>query len=83
MCCGIIRSSQPSGELRCCKVYGACEWLCGTRRGIGSFRLKRRREAGAERQNFPISDLGVMKEPVNIVTVAIDGIGELTNEFRQ
>jgi len=24
----------------------------------------------------------VMKEPVNIVTVAIDGIGELTNEFR-
>jgi hypothetical protein len=45
--------------------------------------LKRRREAGAERQNFPISDLGVMKEPVNIVTVAIDGIGELTNEFRQ
>jgi len=27
--------------------------------------------------------VGVMKEPVNIVTVAIDGIGELTNEFRQ
>lgn len=26
--------------------------------------------------------VGVMKEPVNIVTVAIDGIGELTNEFR-
>jgi hypothetical protein len=24
-----------------------------------------------------------MKEPVNTVTVAIDGIGELTNEFRQ
>jgi len=24
-----------------------------------------------------------MKEPLNIVTVAIDGIGELTNEFRQ
>jgi 2-keto-4-pentenoate hydratase/2-oxohepta-3-ene-1,7-dioic acid hydratase in catechol pathway len=69
---------------------------------------------GAERQNYPISDMifsaqqlvskishdmtllpgdliacgtsvgvGVMKEPVNIVTVAIDGIGELTNEFRQ
>ena len=68
---------------------------------------------GAERQNYPISDMiftaqelvsrishdmtllpgdliavgtsvgvGVMKEPVNIVTVAIDGIGELTNEFR-
>jgi len=27
--------------------------------------------------------VGVMKEPVNIVTVVIDGIGELTNEFRQ
>ncbi|WJR80793.1 fumarylacetoacetate hydrolase family protein [Bradyrhizobium sp. NP1] len=27
--------------------------------------------------------VGVMKEPVNIVTVAIDGIGELTNEFWQ
>jgi 2-keto-4-pentenoate hydratase/2-oxohepta-3-ene-1,7-dioic acid hydratase in catechol pathway len=27
--------------------------------------------------------VGVMKEPVNSVTVAIDGIGELTNEFRQ
>jgi 2-keto-4-pentenoate hydratase/2-oxohepta-3-ene-1,7-dioic acid hydratase in catechol pathway len=26
--------------------------------------------------------VGVMKEPVNIVTVAIEGIGELTNEFR-
>ena len=69
---------------------------------------------GAERQNYPISDMifsaqelvslisrdmtllpgdliacgtsvgvGVMKEPVNTITVAIDGIGELTNEFRQ
>jgi len=68
---------------------------------------------GAERQNYPISDMifsarelvskishdmtllpgdliavgtsvgvGVMKEKVNTVTVAIDGIGELTNEFR-
>lgn len=27
--------------------------------------------------------VGVMREPVNTVTVAIDGIGELTNEFRQ
>jgi hypothetical protein len=27
--------------------------------------------------------IGVMKEPVNTVTVAIDGIGELTKEFRQ
>jgi hypothetical protein len=27
--------------------------------------------------------IGVMKEPVNTVTVAIDGIGELTNEFRR
>lgn len=27
--------------------------------------------------------VGVMKEPVNTVVVAIDGIGELTNEFRQ
>ncbi|HZV07674.1 MAG TPA: fumarylacetoacetate hydrolase family protein [Gemmataceae bacterium] len=27
--------------------------------------------------------VGVMKEPINTVTVAIDGIGELTNEFRQ
>jgi 2-keto-4-pentenoate hydratase/2-oxohepta-3-ene-1,7-dioic acid hydratase in catechol pathway len=27
--------------------------------------------------------VGVMKEPVNNVTVAIDGIGELTNEFTQ
>jgi len=27
--------------------------------------------------------VGVMKQPVNTVTVAIDGIGELTNEFRQ
>jgi 2-keto-4-pentenoate hydratase/2-oxohepta-3-ene-1,7-dioic acid hydratase in catechol pathway len=27
--------------------------------------------------------VGVMKEPVNTITVAIDGIGELTNEFRQ
>jgi 2-keto-4-pentenoate hydratase/2-oxohepta-3-ene-1,7-dioic acid hydratase in catechol pathway len=69
---------------------------------------------GAERQNYPISDMifsaqqlvskishdmtllpgdliccgtsvgvGVMKEPVNAVTVAIDGIGELHAEFRQ
>ena len=68
---------------------------------------------GAERQNYPISDMiftaqqlvskishdmtllpgdliccgtsvgvGVMKEPVNMVSVVIDGIGELTNEFR-
>ena len=68
---------------------------------------------GAERQNYPISDMifsaqelvskishdmtllpgdliavgtsvgvGVMKEQINTVTVAIDGIGELTNEFR-
>ena len=68
---------------------------------------------GAERQNYPISDMifsaqqlvsrishdmtlkpgdliccgtsigvGVMKEPVNAVTVAIDGIGELHTEFR-
>ena len=27
--------------------------------------------------------VGVMKQPVNTVTVAIEGIGELTNEFRQ
>jgi 2-keto-4-pentenoate hydratase/2-oxohepta-3-ene-1,7-dioic acid hydratase in catechol pathway len=27
--------------------------------------------------------VGVMKETINTVTVAIDGIGELTNEFRQ
>lgn len=27
--------------------------------------------------------VGVMKEPVNTITVAISGIGELTNEFRQ
>src|SRR5215471_15376759 len=27
--------------------------------------------------------VGVMKEAVNTVTIAIDGIGELTNEFRQ
>jgi 2-keto-4-pentenoate hydratase/2-oxohepta-3-ene-1,7-dioic acid hydratase in catechol pathway len=27
--------------------------------------------------------VGVMKEPVNTVTIAIDGIGELHNEFRQ
>jgi 2-keto-4-pentenoate hydratase/2-oxohepta-3-ene-1,7-dioic acid hydratase in catechol pathway len=27
--------------------------------------------------------IGVMKDPVNTVTVAIDGVGELTNEFRQ
>ena len=27
--------------------------------------------------------VGVMKEPVNTITVTIDGIGELTNEFRQ
>jgi 2-keto-4-pentenoate hydratase/2-oxohepta-3-ene-1,7-dioic acid hydratase in catechol pathway len=27
--------------------------------------------------------VGVRKEPVNSVTVAIDGIDELTNEFRQ
>jgi 2-keto-4-pentenoate hydratase/2-oxohepta-3-ene-1,7-dioic acid hydratase in catechol pathway len=27
--------------------------------------------------------VGAMKEPVNIVTVAIDGIGELQNQFRQ
>lgn len=26
--------------------------------------------------------VGVMKEQLNTVTVAIDGIGELTNEFR-
>ena len=26
--------------------------------------------------------VGVMKEPVNQIIVAIDGIGELTNEFR-
>jgi 2-keto-4-pentenoate hydratase/2-oxohepta-3-ene-1,7-dioic acid hydratase in catechol pathway len=69
---------------------------------------------GAERQNYPISDMifsaqelvsrishdmtllpgdliccgtsvgvGVMKEPINTVTVAIDGIGELHTEFRR
>jgi 2-keto-4-pentenoate hydratase/2-oxohepta-3-ene-1,7-dioic acid hydratase in catechol pathway len=27
--------------------------------------------------------VGVMKEPANTITVAVDGIGELTNEFRQ
>ena len=27
--------------------------------------------------------VGVMKQPVNTVTIAIAGIGELTNEFRQ
>ena len=27
--------------------------------------------------------VGVMKDPVNTITIAIDGIGELTNEFRQ
>jgi 2-keto-4-pentenoate hydratase/2-oxohepta-3-ene-1,7-dioic acid hydratase in catechol pathway len=27
--------------------------------------------------------VGVMKEAINKVIVAIDGIGELTNEFRQ
>jgi 2-keto-4-pentenoate hydratase/2-oxohepta-3-ene-1,7-dioic acid hydratase in catechol pathway len=27
--------------------------------------------------------VGVMKEPVNMVTVAIGGIAELTSEFRQ
>ena len=27
--------------------------------------------------------VGVTKDPINTVTVAIDGIGELTNEFRQ
>jgi hypothetical protein len=27
--------------------------------------------------------VGLMKEPVNTVTVAIDSIGQLTNEFRQ
>jgi len=27
--------------------------------------------------------VGVMREPVNTLTIAIDGIGELTNEFRQ
>ena len=68
---------------------------------------------GAERQNYPVSDMifqphrlvsllsadmtlepgdliccgtsigvGVMKEPVNSVTIAIEGIGELHNEFR-
>ena len=67
---------------------------------------------GAERQNYPVSDMifqplalvsklshdmtlepgdlilcgtsvgvGVMKEPVNTITIAIDGIGELHNEF--
>ena len=29
MCCGIIRSWLLSVELRCFKVYGACEWLVG------------------------------------------------------
>jgi 2-keto-4-pentenoate hydratase/2-oxohepta-3-ene-1,7-dioic acid hydratase in catechol pathway len=27
--------------------------------------------------------VGSMREPVNQVTISIDGIGELTNEFRQ
>jgi 2-keto-4-pentenoate hydratase/2-oxohepta-3-ene-1,7-dioic acid hydratase in catechol pathway len=27
--------------------------------------------------------VGVMKQEINTVTVAIEGIGELTNEFRQ
>ncbi len=27
--------------------------------------------------------VGAMKEPVNTVTVAIEGIGELTNEYRE
>jgi hypothetical protein len=83
MCCGIIPISLPLGELRCFRVYDACEWLCGTRMGSGSFRLKRQREASSERQYYPISDPGVMKEPVNTVTITIGGIGELTSEFRQ
>jgi hypothetical protein len=27
--------------------------------------------------------VGLMKEPINTVTVAIGGIGQLTNEFRR
>jgi hypothetical protein len=27
--------------------------------------------------------VGVMEEPINTVTIAVDGIGELTTEFRQ
>jgi hypothetical protein len=33
--------------------------------------------------NLTKDEVGVMKKPVNTVTVAIDGIGEFTNEFRQ
>jgi 2-keto-4-pentenoate hydratase/2-oxohepta-3-ene-1,7-dioic acid hydratase in catechol pathway len=29
------------------------------------------------------TSVGVLKDPVNTVTAAIDGIGELINEFRQ
>ncbi len=36
---------------------------------------------GVERQNYPISDMIFSAQ--HTVTVAIDGIGELTNEFRQ
>jgi len=36
--------------------------------------------SGPERSR---TSVGVMKEPVNTVKVAIDGIGERTNVFRQ
>jgi hypothetical protein len=42
MCCATIRSSRPSEESRCSKVYSACGWRCGTRRSAASFRLEKR-----------------------------------------
>jgi hypothetical protein len=42
-----------------------------------------RRDAAARRPDR-VRNIGrVMKEPANTVTIAISGIGELTNEFRQ
>lgn len=58
-------------------------------RGAGVEQLLGRGGAGQREPERPRYDgkatygVGVMKEPVNTVTIAIDGIGELTNEFRQ
>jgi hypothetical protein len=37
----------------------------------------------ADRRSDRLRYIGRRQEPVNTVTAAIDGIGELTNEFRQ
>jgi hypothetical protein len=47
--CGIIRSLLPLDGSPCFSVCSVYEGLCGTRRGNGSFRLRKRRDLSGNR----------------------------------